>query len=159
LQPPSTPAKPTFTHISLSKVGSEELTFAAKPSLEDKSEHQVEMQISRPRRASIESLIPINTLPTLDNLDVNPEMFRSISDYILSERPKFSPLPITKETFVRFRNEDVNLSYVFGEKLGEGSYGIVFRAICRRTGAVRAAKLLKRSRLPEEELRKVECEV
>jgi serine/threonine protein kinase len=79
-----------------------------------------------------------------------------VSDYILSEHNLFSPAIIAKESFVPLRNEDVRLSYVIGEELGEGGYGVVYRAVCRQSGAVRAAKMLKRARLPSEELRKVE---
>lgn len=77
------------------------------------------------------------------------ELMQPISDYILSEQNLFSPTVIAKESFVRFRNENVSRYYSIEEKLGEGGYGVVYRAICRQTGAVKAAKILKKSRLPK----------
>jgi serine/threonine protein kinase len=33
--------------------------------------------------------------------------------------------------------------YEFKEVIGEGSYGQVFRAVCKKTGEIRAVKILK----------------
>lgn len=82
-----------------------------------------------------------------------------VSDYILSEQNLFEPATIAKDSFVRFRNENVTLYYFIGEKLGEGGFGVVYRAVCRQTGVTRAAKMLKRARISEEEMEKVESEV
>ena len=82
-----------------------------------------------------------------------------ISDYILSEYNLFSPIVIAKENFVPFRNEDVSVYYSIEDKLGEGGFGVVYRALCRQTGTLKAAKVMKKARMPEEWLKKVENEV
>ena len=72
-----------------------------------------------------------------------------ISDYILSEYHLFSPTVISKENFVPFRNEDVRVYYSIEDKLGEGGFGVVYRAVCRQTGTVKAAKVMKKARMPK----------
>jgi len=43
----------------------------------------------------------------------------------------------------------VSRYYSIEERLGEGGFGVVYRAVCRQTGAVKAAKILKKSRMPK----------
>ena len=50
-----------------------------------------------------------------------------VSGYILSEKSMFQPIKISKENFIKFKNKDINEFYEFHEKLGEGSYGNVFK--------------------------------
>lgn len=47
-------------------------------------------------------------------------------------------------SFIRKRGDDVKDFYDFKEVIGEGSFGKVYRAVCRRTHESRAIKVLKR---------------
>jgi serine/threonine protein kinase len=61
----------------------------------------------------------------------------------------FEPIKIPKENFIRFKNEDIHKTYKFLEKLGEGSYGKVYKVENKRTGDIRAAKVMKRSSISQ----------
>lgn len=52
-------------------------------------------------------------------------------------------LVINFEDFVGLKEEPINSHYEFKEVLGEGAYGEVFRAICRKSGEERAIKKIK----------------
>jgi hypothetical protein len=52
-------------------------------------------------------------------------------------------IPINSESFISVRKENPENYYDFKEAIGEGSYGQVFRAVCKKTGEIRAVKVLK----------------
>lgn len=56
----------------------------------------------------------------------------------------FDPIQITKEAFIKFREENIEAYYNFLEKIGEGSYGNVFKALHRKNKTLRAIKVLKK---------------
>lgn len=58
-----------------------------------------------------------------------------------------SKLTIRKEAFIVSRNSTVHNDYEFGQKLGNGTYGEVFRGIHKATGEPRAIK-----RIPKEKI-------
>lgn len=64
------------------------------------------------------------------------------SKHIQSEE-EFKSLVINFEDFVNLKEDDINDHYDFKEILGEGAFGEVFRAVCRKTGEERAIKKIK----------------
>lgn len=57
----------------------------------------------------------------------------------------FEPIQVPKGAFVKFREENIEQNYVFLEKIGEGSYGKVFKALHRKQKTFRAIKVLKKT--------------
>lgn len=82
------------------------------------------------RRASIDQAL-CNQANKEKSLETDSTLMQPVSDYILSEQNLFEPAVIGKDSFVRFRNEDVSLYYLIGDKLGEGGFGVVYRVVCR----------------------------
>jgi calcium-dependent protein kinase len=60
---------------------------------------------------------------------------------------------------VRFKYHSIHQNYTFIEKLGEGSYGIVYKVQSKQTGEVRAAKIFKKSKISESEKAKLMNEI
>lgn len=48
---------------------------------------------------------------------------------------------------MKFQNKDIQDVYVILEKVGEGGYGKVYRAVHRETGTNRAIKRIKKKNL------------
>jgi len=46
----------------------------------------------------------------------------------------YEPIRIKKENFIKFKNLDISKNYNFLEKIGEGTYGNVYKAINKQTG-------------------------
>lgn len=55
----------------------------------------------------------------------------------------FRKLKINLSNFIRITHDSVSAHYTFKETIGEGSFGKVYRAICKRTKEERAIKVLK----------------
>lgn len=71
----------------------------------------------------------------------------------------FEPIKIRKESFVKFREEDISGDYTLLDKIGEGSYGKVYKAIHKRTKAYRAIKILKKTAISQAEHDKIMNEI
>lgn len=52
-----------------------------------------------------------------------------------------------KKAIMKFQNKDIQDVYVILEKVGEGGYGKVYRAVHRETGTNRAIKRIKKKNL------------
>lgn len=46
---------------------------------------------------------------------------------------QFKAIAISQETFIKVQKESPEMHYHFHEKIGEGSYGQVFRAVHKKT--------------------------
>ena len=73
--------------------------------------------ISSSRRVSIDQVLCYSSIKE-KSLETDSSLMQPVSDYILSEQNLFEPATIAKDSFVRFRNENVTLHYVIGDKLG-----------------------------------------
>lgn len=62
---------------------------------------------------------------------------------MLDRSKLFKKLDINLASFIRKRGENVREFYDFKQVVGEGSYGKVYRAICKSTKEERAIKMLK----------------
>lgn len=63
-----------------------------------------------------------------------------------------SPLMcIRRDKFVKVKTEKVSLHYRTEKKLGEGSYGSVFKVVCISTGQFRAMKVIRKLDVTDEE--------
>jgi len=77
-----------------------------------------------------------------------------------SDTPHNSPrLHIRLDKFVKVKNEKVNLHYKIVKKLGEGSYGSVYKVVCILTRQERAMKIIKKVDVTDEENVFAELEV
>ena len=67
----------------------------------------------------------------------------------------YEPVRIKKENFIKFKNLDISKNYNFLEKIGEGTYGNVYKAINKQTGQLRAIKVLKKSKINKSDNKKI----
>lgn len=58
-----------------------------------------------------------------------------------------SEFKLKREVFIKHKEGDVHNNYEFGKKLGEGAYGVVFQAVEKNSGELRAIKKLERSKI------------
>lgn len=59
----------------------------------------------------------------------------------------FEPVSINVADFIQISERPITDYYEFKEKIGEGSFGNVYRAICKRSGEERAIKVLKKKQM------------
>lgn len=62
-----------------------------------------------------------------------------------------SKLCIQRDKFVRIKSNNANLHYTMQKKLGEGSYGSVYRVMCKASRQLRAMKIIKKADVTNEE--------
>ena len=91
--------------------------------------------------------------------DSASDILRQVSGYMMSEKKLFEPVTISKEDFVKFRKEQIEKHYSFVEKIGEGTFGNVFKVFHRTSKEFRAIKILKRSAITKVETHKVMREI
>jgi len=60
-------------------------------------------------------------------------------------------LHVRREKFVKVNNNKGNQHYKIVKKLGEGSYGSVFKVVCLLTQQERAMKIMKKADVTDEE--------
>jgi hypothetical protein len=120
-------------------------------------ETQTGKENSQPVPPSISAKIDNRTVSTAPNTRFSHEL--SHSSRLNSPRrmteleQQFKSIAISQETFIKTKKESPELYYDIKEKIGEGSFGQVFRAVHRKTQEERAIKVLK-VRLMREEKRK-----
>ncbi len=61
-------------------------------------------------------------------------------------------LIINKSNFIAYKKGSITQEYTFGKPLGSGSFGTVREAVHKKTGQIRAVKILKRAEQDEEKL-------
>lgn len=59
-------------------------------------------------------------------------------------------LHIQRDKFVKIKSEKVDGHYTVVKKLGEGSYGSVYKVIYKKTKEERAMKIIKKSDVTDE---------
>lgn len=60
-------------------------------------------------------------------------------------------LTINKEIFYQIKETPVEQYYLLEKKIGEGSFGSVYRAKCKKTGETKAIKVLKKKFMSPED--------
>ena len=78
---------------------------------------------------------------------VNPNESLPILKMKHNHTRTMSEVIIRKNNFIRIYSKDVELDYKLAEELGQGAYGVVYKASNNHTGAVRAIKQIKRSKI------------
>ena len=76
--------------------------------------------------------------------------------FSIRKKPEFKKLDHSK---VKMSSSSVHKHYDIGEKLGEGGYGIVKKAVCKLNHQVVAMKIMKRDGMDQEAERSVRTEV
>ena len=82
---------------------------------------------------------------SLSNVESTDSILKQVSGFVLSSKQIFDPIPVTKEDFIKFRKEQIEKHYSFVEKIGEGSFGNVFKVFHKASKEFRAIKILKKS--------------
>lgn len=80
---------------------------------------------------------------------------RQISDYILSEKTIFSPKKMKKQIFVKNKIGEIYKQYKVISKLGEGTYGKVYKVMKKDNKQLRAIKIIKKSKMNKNDIVKI----
>ena len=76
-----------------------------------------------------------------------------------SQVVNLSQLTVTPSQFVTQKNESIYKSYSLKEKLGEGSFGVVYKALHKVSKEMRAIKFIDRTSVNTEEEKKLMQEI
>lgn len=79
-----------------------------------------------------------SSTPNLNESNIEVQKLRTAKS-VSGDRLKFR-----RDSFVRLLHENVNTKYTFVTKLGEGTYGCVFRCIAKDTKQERAIKVIRK---------------
>ena len=79
-------------------------------------------------------------------MNSNNEIKYSLNQFVCKEK-FFKNIEVNIGDFIRVSEQPITEYYEFKEKIGEGSFGNVYRAICKRSKEERAIKVLKKKQM------------